>query len=158
MKRTDLLAALVLVVGLAVPSPAIGSQGRGHAKHSAKQHKALKKEDKQAAKSARKHNRDGWVFDRDRHVRAIRDYRRSGSLPPGLARHESLPPGLRRQLRERGQLPPGLQKRLVGVPGTLESRFPPMPPYYHRYFAGDDLIVVDGRTNTIAAIVREVLR
>jgi hypothetical protein len=35
---------------------------------------------------------------------------------------------------------------------------PPMPPYYHRYFAGDDLVVVDTRTNTIAYLIRDVLR
>ena len=59
---------------------------------------------------------------------------------------------------ERGQLPPGLQKRLVDVPDALESRLPGLPRYYDRYFAGDDLVVVDSRTNTIAAIVRDVLR
>ncbi|MBI3484974.1 MAG: hypothetical protein HY012_07470, partial [Acidobacteria bacterium] len=33
---------------------------------------------------------------------------RSG-LPPGLAKRDRLPPGLEKQLRERGKLPPGLQ-------------------------------------------------
>jgi len=34
------------------------------------------------------------------------------NLPPGLAkRHGRLPPGLEKQLLERGQLPPGLEKR-----------------------------------------------
>ena len=125
---------------------------------SAKHDKAVKKEHKQAAKSARKADRDTVVFDRDGHARVIRDYRRAGSLPPGLAKRESLPPGLRRQLHERGQLPPGLQKRLVAVPHPLDARLPPIPPYYDRYFAGDDLLVVDSRTNRIAAILRDVLR
>ncbi len=82
----------------------------------------------------------------------------NGSLPPGLAKREALPPGLRAQLRERGELPPGLQKRLVAVPAPLIARLPAVPPYYQRYFAGDDLIVVDTRTNRIAAIVRDVFR
>jgi hypothetical protein len=35
-------------------------------------------------------------------------------------------------------------------------RLPPVPAHYHRYFAGDDLIVVDTRTNRIVALVRDV--
>lgn len=96
------------------------------------------------------------VIDRDGHTRIIRDYGRN--LPPGLAKRESLPPGLRRQLRERGTLPPGLQKRLVLVPADLGARLPDVPTYYTRYFAGDDLIIIDTRTNTIAAIVRDIWR
>ena len=134
-----------------------GGQAAKQVKHENKQQKLEKKQQTKSAKADRK-NDDRLVFDRDRHARVIRDYRRSGSLPPGLANRESLPPGLRRQLRERGQLPPGLQKRLVDVPDALESRLPGLPRYYDRYFAGDDLVVVDSRTNTIAAIVRDVLR
>jgi len=33
----------------------------------------------------------------------------------------------------------------------------PLPPNYHRYFAGRDLIVVDSPTNQIIAIIRDVL-
>ena len=166
MKRTaSVLVALGFTVGLATPSIAMDGQGSGKAggqaakqvKHENKQQKLESKQQKKFAKADRK-NDDRLVFDRDRHARVIRDYRRSGSLPPGLANRESLPPGLRRQLRERGQLPPGLQKHLVDVPDALESRLPGLPRYYDRYFAGDDLVVVDSRTNTIAAIVRDVLR
>ena len=168
MKRpASFVVAFVVTVGLAAPSAAMEWQSRGHARgHAAKQDKfakqdkSAKKEHKQAAKSAKKsgRDRDVEVFDRDGHARVIRDYRRAGSLPPGLAKRESLPPGLRRQLHERGELPPGLQKRLVAVPGALASRLPAVPDYYHRYFAGDDRVVVDTRTNRIAAIVRDVLR
>lgn len=160
MKSTaSFVVALVVTVGLAAPSAAMERQGHGNARgHAAKQDKSEKKQQKQAAKSVRKADKDVAVFDRDGHARVIRDYGRAGSLPPGLAKRESLPPGLRRQLHERGELPPGLQKRLVTVPGPLGSRLPAVPPYYHRYFAGDDLIVVDTRTNRIAAIVRDVWR
>jgi hypothetical protein len=82
----------------------------------------------------------------------------AGSLPPGLAKREALPPGLRAQLHERGTLPPGLQKRLVPVPAPLVARMPRLPSYYHRYFAGDDLVVVDGRSHRIAAIVPDAWR
>jgi hypothetical protein len=98
------------------------------------------------------------VVDRDGHVRVIREYARAGSLPPCLAKREALPPGLREQLHENGSLPPGLQKRLVPVPAPLVVRLPGVPSYYHRYFIGDDLIVIDGRTNRIVSVLRDVWR
>ena len=101
-------------------------------------------------------DRDGRVIDRDGHVRVIRDYSRAG-LPPGLAKREQLPPGLRQQLRENGELPPGLQKRLVPVPADW-TNLPPIGEYERRYFAGDDLIIIDTRTNRIVAYLRDVLR
>ena len=62
------------------------------------------------------------------------------------------------QLRERGALPPGLQKRLVPVPAPLIVRFPGVPLYYQRYFVGDDLIVLDTRSNLVVAFIRDVWR
>src|SRR5919107_2406176 len=35
----------------------------------------------------------------------------TSSLPPGLAKRESLPPGLQKQLQKNGKLPPGMQKK-----------------------------------------------
>ena len=170
------------------PADAVAGQGRGKAKKAEKaedkrekrddkHEKAEDKHERKDRKDDRKdrddhrdddrdHRRDGRrddkvpvvVVDRDGHVRVIREFAHSGSLPPGLAKRESLPPGLRRQLRERGELPPGLQKRLVPVPAVLVTRLPAVPSYYTRYFAGDDFIVVDTRTNRIIAIVRDVWR
>lgn len=182
MKRTALfVTALALGLALAAPSAASADlQGRGSGRgQAAKSDKASKKHEKhdakaakpakpakpaKAAKSAKAAKRSDTddaavvVVDRDRHARVIRESRGTGSLPPGLAKRRSLPPGLRRQLVERGTLPPGLQGYVVAVPDPWEARLPPIPSYYHRYFAGDDLIVVDTRTNRIAAIVRDVLR
>jgi hypothetical protein len=159
MKKTaSFAAALLATVALAAPSAAgldWEGQGRGRGQ-AAKPNKPEQKGEKKAAKKADK-DKDNPAFDRDRHVRVIRDYRTEG-LPPGLAKRESLPPGLRKQLIERGELPPGLQRHLVDVPRPLVTRLPAVPAYYHRYFAGDDLIVVDTRTNRIVAIVRDVLR
>jgi hypothetical protein len=101
--------------------------------------------------------RDTYVVDRDGHRRVVTEYFDREGLPPGLARRRSLPPGLARQLRERGQLPPGLQGRLIAVPRPLADRLPPEPSYYTRYFAGRDMIVVDRRTNRVAAIIPNVL-
>lgn len=98
------------------------------------------------------------MIDRSGHVRIIREYERSGSLPPGLAKREELPPGLRRQLREKGELPPGLEKHLTPVPADLDARLPRIPAYDRRYFAGRDLIIVDERTKHVDAIIRGVWR
>ena len=153
MKRTMWLAATLLAVALTLsPSAASAEQGRGRGqtKKPVKVVTADKKDVKQD-------DHDRFVFDRAGHVRAIHDYGRAGFLPLVLARPQSVasPPGL---------MSPGLKTRptkkngWIGVPGDLVARMPPMPPYYHRYFAGDDLIVVDTRNNTVAYLIRGVLR
>jgi hypothetical protein len=40
----------------------------------------------------------------------------------------------------------------------LIGQLPTLPAYYHRYFVGHDLIVVDTRSNQIVAIIRDVWR
>jgi hypothetical protein len=126
---THVLLVAVLAAALA-PEAAIAAQGhgRGHAN----------------------------AGDRDDQRRIIRDYYRENALPPGLAKRESLPPGLAKQLRERGELPPGLQKRLTAVPSPLTARLPRLPAYYDRYFAGDDLLVVDRRSNRIVSLIPNI--
>jgi hypothetical protein len=159
-----LSGALVVFCALSLAvSPAAAGQGRGQgqAKKAEKADKHVVKTEKKADKAIVKH--DGKVdttvvVDRDGHVRVIREYARAGSLPPGLAKREALPPGLREQLRENGALPPGLQKRLIAVPAPLGARFPALPSYYQRYFVGDDLIVVDTRTNRVVKVLRDVWR
>ena len=171
-KNRRLLGAVVVFSTLALAMPttdALAGQGRGrgHAKSGEKAENDDKgdrreKGDKGDRGERKDDRKDGTakaiVIDRDGHIRVIREFAHGGSLPPGLAKRESLPPGLRRQLRERGALPPGLQKRLVPVPGVLVTRMPPVPPYYQRYFAGDDFLVVDSRTNRIVAILPNVWR
>lgn len=152
MRKTSRFAGAIVLFSafsLAIPTAdAWAGQGRGHAQKADKAKKADKKNGKPEA----------IVVDRDGHIRVIREYARGGSLPPGLAKRESLPPGLRKQLHERGELPPGLQRRLVPVPAPLVTRLPAVPPYYQRYFAGDDLIVIDTRTHRIAVIILDVWR
>jgi len=144
---------------IAVP-PAVAGQGRGQdpAKKADKAEKHEQKAEQKADKKDDKNTAKAVVIDRDGHVRVIREYSHAGSLPPGLAKRESLPPGLREQLRENGALPPGLQKRLVPVPAPLVARLPGIPSYSHRYFVGDDLIVLDTRTNHVIAVIRDVWR
>ena len=129
-------------LALALATPPASAQGRGHGH--AKPEKAQTPDHHTIA------------IDRGAHVRVIHEYALGGSLPPALAKREALPPGLRKQLHENGALPPGLEKRLVPVPVVLVQRLPPVPPYYHRYFAGNDLLVVDARTNRLVAIIANV--
>lgn len=167
IKRSHFVGSLIVATAVALAAPpagALGSQGRGRGPA-----KAAEKGDKHADKHAGKHadktakhdakstaKHTAVVVDRDGHVRVIRDYGRSGSLPPGLAKRESLPPGLRQQLRERGTLPPGLRRHLIPVEGQFVTRLPRLPTHYTRYFVGDDLIVVDTRSNLVVTIIRDV--
>ena len=146
------LVSLIGVLALGMLAlPARGAQGRGHSK---KNNDKRETSDTKKAKPARDTN--VMVIDQAGHRRVVEEFYSSANLPPGLAKRESLPPGLSKQLRERGQLPPGLQKRLTAVPPALGSRLPAMPSHYRRYFAGRDLIYVDNRTNRIVSIIRDV--
>ena len=172
-RRFDAAIVVFSAFALAATAASAGTvQGRGQEKKADKKvdkiekkvdkaekkiDKIEKKADKADGPRDRKDDAKVVVVDRDGHVRVIREYARA-ALPPGLAKRESLPPGLRQQLRERGELPPGLQKRLVPMPAAWAARLPPVPAHYHRYFVGDDFIVVDTRTNRIVAIVRDVLQ
>jgi hypothetical protein len=142
--RQQWLAVIFVVSVLASSVPITAKEGRGH---------GVGKKARKAPPIAEQ----SVVIDRDGHRRIVTQYFSRESLPPGLAKRQSLPPGLRKQLRERGRLPPGLQKRLVPVPAPLVSQLPGLPPYYSRYFAGPDLIVVDTRTNAIVAVITDVV-
>jgi Ni/Co efflux regulator RcnB len=98
-------------------------------------------------------DRDRDDDDRDRgyyreHNRELREwYREHGDdLPPGLAKRDSLPPGLERQLRVRGTLPPGLQKRMHTCPVEVERFLPPPPPGYTHAFIGGHIVLVNPKT------------
>lgn len=94
--------------------------------------------------------------ERDRDL--IREYftQPASGLPPGLAKRKSLPPGLQKQLREKGRLPPGLQKRLL--PGELERRLSALPAGYERVIVGNDVLLIETATRIVLDILRDVLR
>jgi hypothetical protein len=137
------LISVLLLGGSSNPALAKGDKGKGPHK-------------KDAGVETVRVGRDVIVVDRNGHRRVINEYFTRDGLPPGLAKRRSLPPGLRRQLHERGHLPPGLQKRLEPVPFDLGGRLPPVPRYYSRYFADRDLIVIDTRSNRIIAVIPDV--
>jgi hypothetical protein len=81
---------------------------------------------------------------------------RSG-LPPGLAKRDRLPPGLERQLRERGTLPPGLQKKVQPLPPELERQLTLLPTGYRRVVIGSAVILMNEKTSLIYDIIRNVI-
>ena len=74
-------------------------------------------------------------------------------LPPGLAKRETLPPGLQRQLVRNGQLPPGLQKKIQPLPPALEVVLAPLPEGRRRVFISGSVILLDERKNLILDMV-----
>jgi hypothetical protein len=64
-------------------------------------------------------------------------------LPPGLAKRDSLPPGLERQLQRNGTLPPGLQKRVRPLPYQCEERLPRLPGGWERVVLGARVLLLD---------------
>ncbi len=98
------------------------------------------------------------VFTEQEHVLVRSWYRdnRSG-LPPGLAKRDRLPPGLEKQLRERGTLPPGLQKKIQPLPIDLERRMRRLPTGYSRVVIGGNVILMNEKTAVIYDIIRNTI-
>jgi len=90
--------------------------------------------------------------DRDRDAMRAWYHDHRDSLPPGLAKKDRLPPGLERQLAERGTLPPGLQKRIQPVPVELERQLPPPPPDCSHVVIGGNVVLLNRRTNYVSAV------
>jgi hypothetical protein len=99
-------------------------------------------------------NDDQGEYYKDRDREAVRGwYNEHGSnLPPGLAKRDQLPPGLKKQLVRRGTLPPGLQKKLQPCPQDLERRLPPPPPDCAHVLIGGHIVLLNRRTNVVVDI------
>jgi hypothetical protein len=110
-------------------------KGKGHEKHG-------KKDDQ------------GEQYYRDQDREVIRTWYagHQSNLPPGLAKKDRLPPGLEKQLEERGTLPPGLQKRIQPCPEELVRRLPPPPPDCANVLIGGHIVLLNRRTNFVQAV------
>jgi hypothetical protein len=98
-----------------------------------------------------------FIFTEHDRILIVDWFRENNSdLPPGLAKRDRLPPGLEKQLRERGTLPPGLQKRVQPLPYELERELHPLPVGYRRGFIGGSVIIMNEETSVIYAIFRSV--
>jgi hypothetical protein len=112
---------------------------------------------KSKGKDKRKNSDDSGIdvtvdifIGRDRRI--IRDWVRdqpASSLPRGLARRESLPPGLRKQLAKKGKLPPGLEKRLSPFPDDLNRRLSPLQDGLERVFVHGRAAILIRNTQVI---------
>lgn len=94
--------------------------------------------------------------DHDRQV--IHDYYaryKAKKVPPGLAKKETLPPGLARQLVKNRTLPPGLQGRVL--PRDLEMSLSRLPDGYRRVIAGADITILNTTTRVIVDIIRDAV-
>ncbi len=93
-------------------------------------------------------------------IRIIREWFSDKSnlqgLPPGLARRESLPPGLEKQLRRNGTLPPGLQNKLQPLPQDLEARLPRLPDGRRRVVISGTVVLLDSHKNLILDVLANV--
>ncbi len=98
------------------------------------------------------------IFTREERIIVTSWFRTNRSdLPPGLAKRDRLPPGLEKQLRERGTLPPGLQKRVQPLPFELERQLHRLPTGYRRVVIGGNVILMDERTSVIYDIIRDAI-
>jgi hypothetical protein len=89
--------------------------------------------------------------DRDRTI--IYDYYRH-HLPPGLAKRDRLPPGLRKHVARHGQLPPGLAG--YRLPPDLDGRLRRLPTGYLRLRFGTDIVLLHERTQVILDVVQSI--
>lgn len=79
-------------------------------------------------------------------------------LPPGLAKRDRLPPGLEKQIRERGTLPAGLQKRTHPLPAELERQLRKLPAGYVRVIVGASVVLMNQSTHVIHDVIRDAVR
>ncbi|HXE89377.1 MAG TPA: hypothetical protein VNK82_00270 [Terriglobales bacterium] len=80
---------------------------------------------------------------RDRRVIRTCFEQHASGLPPGLAKRESLPPGLERQLQKNGTLPPGLQKKVQPLPQVCESELTSLPRELERVVLSRRVMVIN---------------
>jgi hypothetical protein len=146
MKRLIVSAILITsFAGSMVSAPRQGkSQGKGRG---------------ESNKPDTKESGGGMVFG-GVEIRIIKDWFASPAnlkgLPPGLAKKESLPPGLEKQLRRNGSLPPGLEKKIQPFPRDLDVRLPRLPDGQRRVIISGSIILLDSKRNTILDILSNV--
>ena len=94
---------------------------------------------------------------RDYFDRSYRDWSagknngKSKEMPPGLARKNTLPPGLAKQLVQNGTLPPGLAKR--SLPPDLIIQLPSRPDWQEIVIVDDKVLLIQRATNLILDIL-----
>lgn len=80
--------------------------------------------------------------------------RKTGSLPPGLAKKKDLPPGLEKHIEKYGELPPGLRGNRL--PPELDRTLSRLPDGYVRLKVGTDVVLMNEKTRMIFDVVWDV--
>ena len=101
--------------------------------HDDKYRKHHEKEDRE------RHRKYSEACFRDEHIRAIHDYYRPRSLPPGLEK----------KLYRSGSLPPGWERKIRPFPATIETRLPPLCVGCARGYMDGYAVVYEPRTRLI---------
>ncbi|MGA1998976.1 MAG: hypothetical protein ABSG52_03200 [Terriglobales bacterium] len=70
----------------------------------------------------------------------------TANLPPGLARRDSLPPELDRQLERDRTLPTELESRAEPLPDVCGARLPRLPVQWSRVLVGNRVLLLDANS------------
>ncbi len=145
------LPLIIFILCFSLTAPAYAGRGNGHGnENSHKGHETSAKQDestfhptKDSSLSLRFSSDDlniviGWFANNTQ----------------AAAANDSLPPGLLRQLRERGHLPPGLAAK--PLPPGLAKKLTPAPRGFDHVLIGHDLVLVELATGSIADVIRNV--
>ena len=143
---TGLFLSLLLTVG----TLGLNAQSRGKGKHQ-------ESDEVEVSAQSRNTKTTATISIASNDQRVIREWFSDSSnlkgLPPGLAKRETLPPGLQRQLVRNGQLPLGLEKKIQPLPPALEVQLAPLPEGRKRVFISGSVILLDERKNLILDLV-----
>ena len=150
---TSLKLCAVLLVVVSTAPGMIWAQGKGNTKGQTPQNDPSVGDKVRAVLPASQP-----VF-ASREITIIQGYFKTNrsSLPPGLARRETLPPVLQKQLERNGTLPPGLQKKIQPLPIELERQLSAVPTGYRRVVVAGNVILMNPATGLIYDIIRNVI-
>ena len=77
--------------------------------------------------------------------------KKSKSMPPGLAKKDTPPPGLQKHIAKYGELPPGLQGR--SLPYELEKTLTHLPGGFVRLKVGGDVVLMNEKTRIVVDVI-----
>ena len=149
-------AGAIATLSLALSATIAVAQGNGHGHDKHDRDDDDRWHDRDEHGHGNGHHEDhgrghGHYKDHDRDIRGWY-HAHYNHLPPGLAKHDRLPPGLERQLIVNGTLPAGLRGRMQPCPHELEVMLPPPPPNYVHVFVGGNLVLYNRASFQIADV------
>jgi hypothetical protein len=89
--------------------------------------------------------------DREAKIGYYSHKKKSKGMPPGLAKKDTLPPGLQKHIVKHGELPPGLESR--NLPYELEKKLTPLPEGFVRLKVGADVVLMNEKTRIVVDVI-----